>query len=387
MTSRLMKCALWLLLWPIQLMAATTTAWIGTYTADDSHHNTGSSGIYSVQWNSDSGTLSALHVAGKTSNPSFLALHPNGRYLYAVNEDSATVGTDRITAFSIGDPGSAQPLKELGLVSSQGVSPCHLIVDSTGKWLFVANYTSGTIAVYPVGADGRLGQAHQTIQQRGSGPVNGHQESAHAHEVVQSPDGRFLLVADLGADRVFVYRFDVATGTLSPNDPPAAVLPAGYGPRHMVFSRDTKRVYVLTELKSAVVTLRWNPQLGTLTQVALTPALPAGTTGEQSGAEIALHPNGEFLYASSRGDSNTITAFHIGHDGVPVVTGNVPSGGREPRYFGIDPSGRFVIAANQLTGDLFTFRIDPASGALSRVGDRFPVPAPVHVLFAPPRGH
>jgi 6-phosphogluconolactonase len=379
-----MKFAPWLLLWPIPLMAATTTGWIGTYTSDEGH-TTGSSGIYSFHWDTGNGHLSEIRLAGKTSNPSFLALHPNGRYLYAVNEDSATAGTDRITAFSIGAP--AQPLQELGSVSSQGVSPCHLVVDSTGKWLFVANYTSGTIAVYPIGADGRLGQAHQTIQQRGSGPVTGHQESAHAHEVVQSPDGRFLLVTDLGADKVFVYRFDVASGTLSPNNPAASVLPAGYGPRHMVFSKDAKLAYVLTELKSAVVTLRWNSQLGTLTQVALTPALPTGTKGEQSGAEIALHPNGQFLYTSSRGDSNTITIFRIGPDGVPVVTGNVPSGGREPRYFGLDPSGKFVIAANQVTNDLFTFRIDPTSGALSRIGDRVPVPAPVHLLFAPSQSH
>jgi len=155
----------------------------------------------------------------------------------------------------------------------------------------------------------------------------------------------------------------------------------------MVFSRDANLAYVLTELKAAVVTLLWNSQLGTLTQVALTPALPAGTTGEQSGAEIALHPNGMFLYTSSRGDSNTITVFRIGHDGVPVVAGNVASGGRAPRFIGIDPCGKFVIAANQTTGDLFTFRIDPASGALTRLGDRLTVPAPVHVLFVPERGH
>ena len=196
-----------------------------------------------------------------------------------------------------------------------------------------------------------------------------------------SPDGRFLLSVDLGADRVFVYHFDVAEGTLSPNDPPASVLPAGYGPRHMVFSRDAKLAYVLTELKAAVVTLRWNSQLGTLTQVALTLALPAGTTGEQSGAEIALHPNGNFLYTSSRGDSNTITVFRIGLDGVPVVAGHVPSGGRAPRFIGIDPSGKFLVAANRTTGDLFTFRIDPTSGALSRLGNRLTVPAPVHLLF------
>jgi len=381
-----MKFAPWLLMCPVSLMAATTTGWIGTYTADHGQ-STGSSGIYGFQWDTESGSLSGIRLAGKTSNPSFLALHPNGRFLYAVNEDSVATGTDRITAFSIGDSASAQPLKALGSVSSQGNDPCHLMVDSTGKWLFVANYTSGTIAVYPIGADGRLGEARQTIQQRGSGPVADRQQSAHAHEVVQSPDGRFLLAVDLGADKVFVYRFDVATGTLTPNDPAAAVLPAGYGPRHMVFTKDAKLAYVVTELKSAVVTMRWNSKLGTLTQVALTPALPAAATGEQSGAEIALHPNGKLLYTSSRGDSNTITVFRMGHDGVPVVAGNVPTGGREPRFCGIDPSGKFLIVANQKTGDLFTFRIDPASGALSRVGERLAVSAPVHVLFAPTQDH
>jgi 6-phosphogluconolactonase len=373
-------------MWPIQLMAATLTGWIGTYTTDEGR-STGSSGIYGFHWDTDSGRLSEIRLAGKTSNPSFLALHPNGRFLYAVNEDSVPAGTDQITAFAIGDPNSAEPLTALGSVSSQGRSPCHLAVDSSGKWLFVANYTSGTIAVYPIQADGRLGEARQTLQQQGSGPVADRQESAHAHEMVQSPDGRFLLAVDLGADKVFVYRFDPTIGKLTPNNPAAAILPAGYGPRHMVFSGDAKLAYVVTELKSAVVTMRWNTRLGTLTQVALTPALPTTATGEQSGAEISLHPSGKFLYTSTRGDSNTITAFRIGHDGVPIATGNVPTGGRTPRSFSIDPSGKFLIAANQSTGDLFTFRIDPASGALSRVSERLAVPAPVHVLFAPAPSH
>jgi 6-phosphogluconolactonase len=364
-------------------MGLLMTGWIGTYTTDHAI-STGSYGIYAFRWDTESGVLSGIRPAGATTNPSFLVLHPSGRFLYAVNENGAPSGTDRVTAFAVGDSASLEPLKPLGSVSSHGLAPCHLSIDTTGKWLFVANYGSGTIAVFPIEPDGRLGEATQTIQQKGSGPVTGRQQSAHAHEVVPSADGRFLLSVDLGADRIFVYRFDAATGTLRPNEPAEAVLPSGYGPRHMVFSKDARRVYVLTELTPAVVTLRWNAQRGVLSQLAVTSTLPSVDKGEKKGgAEIVLHPSGRFLYASNRGDSNTIAIFRIGLDGLPVPAGHVSSGGLQPRFFNIDPSGKFLITANQGSGDLFTFRIDPVSGALTRVGERVAIAAPVNFVFGP----
>lgn len=367
------------------LAAASMTGWIGTYTTSDGK-STGSSGIYAFQWDPQQGVMSGVHPVGTTTNPSFLALHPSGRFLYAVNEDASSSGTDHLTAFAVGDANSSGSLRAIGTVPSQGLAPCHLSIDASGRWLFVANYVSGTIGVYPIQSDGRLGEARQVIQQKGSGPVASRQEGAHAHEVVLSPDGRFLLSVDLGADRIFVYGFEATTGALTPSARQAVVLPAGYGPRHLVFSKDGRTIYVVTELTPAVITLRWNAQQGSLTQLGVLSTLPAADPVEDGGAEIVLHPNGKFLYASNRGRSNTIAIFRIDHEGLPVPAGHVPSNGTVPRFFSIDPSGKFLIAANQGSGDLFTFAIDPASGALTRVGSRVSVPAPVSFVFAPARG-
>lgn len=379
--------ALALLALPLQLRAAALGGWIGTYTTQETGVVTGSAGIYGFQWDSTTGSLHDVHAAASGTNPSFLALHPNGRFLYAVNEGGGSATSDGISAFAIGATGAAGPLSPLGSVSSMGKGPCHLMVDATGRWLFAANYGSGTIAVFPIQSDGRLGPARQTIQQHGSGPVPGRQQSAHAHEVVPSPDGRFLLAPDLGADRIFVYRFDAATGSLTPNDPAAGIVPPGYGPRHLVFSKDASLVYVVTELAARIMTMRWNAQSGVLTTIAETPALPADFTGTRSGAEIALHPNGKFLYSSNRGDSNTIAIFRLGTDGVPVPAGRVSSGGKTPRYFGIDPSGRFLIAGNQDSSTIAIFAIDPDTGGLRMQGDAMALPAPVDVLFARPSEH
>jgi 6-phosphogluconolactonase len=375
-----------LMMLPVGVFAAATSGWIGTYTVDEGV-KTGSVGIYSFQWDSDTGLVSAVRPVATAGNPSFLALHPNGRFLYAVNEHPAPGADGSVTAYAITNASSAEPLTTLGSVSSMGQGPCHLTVDSTGKWLFVANYGSGSIAVYPIQSDGHLGEASQTIQHHGSGPVKGRQETPHAHEVVQSPDGHFLLVPDLGSDKVFVYRFDAAAGKLSANDPAAAIFPAGYGPRHLVFSRDARFVYAITELSPSVVTLSWNAQQGSLTQLSVVSTLPADFNGVRSGAEIALHPSGKFLYASNRGDSNTIAIFQIDSHGIPVAHGRVPSGGKTPRYFGIDPSGKFLITANQSSGDLFIFRIDPATGELTRQGAAVAAPGAVDFAFATAGAH
>ena len=363
------------------LAAASMTGWIGTYTTSNGT-STGSPGIYAFQWDTQQGLMRGIHPVGTTSNPSFLALHPNGRFLYAVNEDGSSSGTDHITTFAVGDAQSPESLRAIGTVSSHGVGPCHLGIDAGGKWLFVANYDSGTIAVFPIQSDGRLGQARQVIQQKGSGPIAPNQESAHAHEVVLSPDERFLLSADLGADKIFVYGFEASTGALTPNAKQAVVLPAGYGPRHLVFSKDGRTIYVVTELTPAVVTFRWNAQQGSMTQLGATSTLPAADPAEHEGAEIALHPNGKFLYASNRGHSNTIAIFRIDHEGLPVPAGHVSTDGTTPRFFNIDPTGKFLIVANQGSGDLVTFAIDPSSGALTRVGPKVSVPAPVSFVFA-----
>jgi len=376
------RFVLCLLIFPVQLFGSSHSGWIGTYTSDGAKA-TGSRGIYSFEWDAKTGSLTEVRAVASTSNPTFLALHPNGRFLYAVNEDASASGTDRITAFAIDAARPSSALLEIGSVPSMGRAPCHLSIDAHGKWLFVANYITGSIAVYPIQADGRLAEAKQVIRQQGSGPVTGRQESAHAHEVIVSPDGRFLLAPDLGADSVFIYRFDSATGALAPNDPPAAKFLSGSGPRHLVFSKDGRFVYVITELVPAVVTLRWDRVRGSMTQISGSPTLLSPYDGHQGAAEIALHPNGKFLYASNRGGNNTITAFRLGHDGIPTQMDRVSSGGSIPRYFGIDPSGRFLIVANQGTGELVTFGIDAATGSLARRGTAVTVPAPADFLFVP----
>jgi 6-phosphogluconolactonase len=386
LSGALALCVITWLGLPGPLFAASATGWFGTYTID-AGASTGSRGIYSFQWDSDTASFSAIQPVADAINPSFLALHPNGRFLYAVNEEVSSTEPGHVTAYAIGAAGAAEPLKSLDSVSSMGQSPCHLSVDTTGHWLFVANYTNGIIALYPIRADGSLGEAVQSIQQQGSGPIADRQRGAHAHEVVQSPDGRFLLVPDLGADRIFIYRFDAAAGKLSPNEPAAVSFPGGYGPRHLVFSSDGHLVYAISELNPAITTLRWNARRGSLARLAAISTLPRGFTGQRSAAEIALSPNGRFLYASNRGDSNTIAIFRIGPTGLPVPAGRVPSGGVTPRYFGVDPSGQFLITANQGSGDLFVFRIDPASGALKREGAAVKLPGPVDIVFASaPRG-
>ncbi len=375
----------WASLVPLVLRAAELNGWIGTYT-ERGGASTGSGGIYGFQWDTASGSLHALHAVAPTINPSFLTQHPNGRFLYAVSEGGGSAASDVLNAFAIDDANPSGALRALGSVPSMGKGPCFVSVEPGGHWLFAANYQSGSIAVFPILADGRLAPAAQMIQQQGSGPVAGRQQGPHAHEVVLSPDGRFLLAADLGADRIFVYRFDASTGTLRPNDPPAAVLPSGYGPRHFVFSRDAQKLYVVTELAARLVSFRWNAQAGVLTPLAETSTLPADFAGERSGAEIALHPDGRSLYTSNRGDSNTIAIFRIGADGIPVPAGRVSSGGKTPRYIGIDPSGHYLIAANQDSSGVAVFRIDPATGGLTAQGDAVAVPAPVDVVFARPRG-
>ena len=361
-------------------IAAAGTLWVGTYTTD-AGRETGSIGIYSLEWDARTGRLGPPQPAAATSSPSFLAADAAGRHLYAVNEDAAA--EDRVSAFSV-DPARPGALLFQDSVASGGSAPCHLRVDRTGRWLFVANYLSGTLAVLPIHADGALGEPQEVVQQSGSGPETSRQQSAHAHEVLQSDDGRFVLSIDLGADRVFVYRFDDTTGHLAPADAGPARLPSGYGPRHAVFSRDQRSLYVLTELVPAIVSFRWDPASGSLAQRAVTPLLPGAFPRAGSGAEIVLSADGRTLYASNRGDTHTISSFRIDADGLPHRMGVVPSGGTKPRFIGLDPGGHFLVAAHQDSGDLRVHRVDPVTGRLRLLPQRVALPGAVMVLFGAP---
>jgi 6-phosphogluconolactonase len=343
--------------------AADYTVFVGTYTRTPE-----SKGIYSLHFDSATGHLTSPSLAVETSNPSFLATR--GKYLYAVNENQ----NGSVSAFAI----DGARLTLINSVPARGSTTAHLAFDRTGKWLFVANYGNGTVAVFPIHDDGSLGEASSVVQQTGSSVNQQRQAGPHAHVVVPSPDNHFLLVADLGADKVFIHRFDASKGSLT--EAGAATLPPGSGPRHLAFTPNGRFVYVASELAATVTAFRWDasgPKLDPLGSLSM---LPADYTGTKSAAEIVVHPSGRFVYASNRGH-DSIAMFRIGSDGKLTALGQVPTEGKTPRNFAIDPSGNFLLAANQDSGSIVVFRIDSKTGLLKPTGDRVPVPSPVCIIF------
>jgi 6-phosphogluconolactonase len=358
--------------------ASVTRVYVGTYTGGSGR------GIYLLDFDRSTGRwASEPTLAAGSTNPSFLALHPSGRFLYAVNELQAFQGkpTGALSAFAV--DGSTGRLTLLNEQASEGLDPCHLVVDAAGRNVLAANYTSGTVAVLPLSADGRLQRASAVRRVTGSGPVRGRQEGPHAHHVTIDASGRFALWADLGSDRVRVDRFDGQAGRLEPNDPDGAAIEAGSGPRHLAWHPSGRVLYVLNELTSTVSALRFDAARGGLAVFQTASARAAGASAANDSAEIVVAPDGRFLYASNRGDDD-IAVFAI--DGVTsglAPVGHVSTGGRTPRSFAIDPSGRWLIAANQRSNSLVVFRLDPATGLPAAVGAPIEVPEPVCVLFAP----
>ena len=346
-------------------------AYIGTYTRQNSK------GIYAWRFQPSTGKLTSIGLAGETSNPSFLAVHPNQKFLYAVNEN----GQGTVTAFSI-DPATGN-LTMLNQVSSHGNGPCHVALDKSGKWLFIANYGSGSIAAYPVGADGKLGEASATVQHKGSSVVPSRQRGPHAHSANLSPDGKFLLVTDLGLDQVLTYKLDPGKGSLDPGDPPFTKTAPGVGPRHLAFHPNGKFAYVCNEIVSTVTAFGYNAANGSLQELQSVSLLPKDVTvANNSAAEIAVHPNGRFLYASNRGH-NSVAVFAIdAAKGTLTLIDNTSTEGKTPRNFAIDPTGGYLFAANQDAGGVVVFRIDQKTGKLSATGEKLDAPFPVCVVFA-----
>jgi 6-phosphogluconolactonase len=353
--------------------------YIGTYTRAPSK------GVYGYRFRSATGEITPIGTAGlaaETENPSFLAVHPNQRFLYAVNELSRYEGRDAgsVSAFSIDRATGALTL--LNRVSSRGADPCHLSIDRSGKWLFAANYSGGSVAAFPVHDDGTLGEASAFVQHAGASVNRERQSGPHAHAAVVSPDNRFVLAADLGLDRVVTYRLDPAAGGLAPSEPAFAPIAPGSGPRHLAFRPDGAFVYVLNEMLSAVAAFRYDAARGTLAELQTVSTLPEGFTGDNSGAEIVMHPGARFLYASNRGH-DSIAIFRIdAAKGTLAPVDRVSTRGKTPRSFAIDPSGRFLVAANQGSGTLVTFRIDQETGGLMPTGATVEVPSPVSVVFS-----
>ncbi len=349
---------------------------VGTYTGK------GSQGIYSYRFDPATGTATPLGLAAESPNPSFLVADPQGRFLYAVNEVNNFNGkpTGGVSGYAIDR--ETGKLKLLNQVSSLGAGPAHISLDRTGRYVLIANYDAGSVAVYPILKDGKLGANSAFQQQAGSSANKDRQEGPHAHSIVASHDDRFVLAADLGADKVFIYRFDNKNGKLSPNDPAFATVAPGSGPRHMAFGNSGKYLYLANELTGSVTVFAYDPQSGTLSAKQTVSALPDKFHGENTEAEIAVDAAGKFLYVSNRGDeTNNITVFRISaSDGTLQFVQRVPSGGKAPRNFAIDPTGYWLLAANQDSNDIQIFRVDQEIGQLSPTSKISGIVAPVCVI-------
>ena len=344
-----------------------------------------SKGIYAYRFQPATGEVTPLGDAGlvaETENPSFLAVHPNQRFLYAVNEVSRYEGTaaGSVSAFSVNLETGALTL--LNRVSSRGGSPCHLELDRSGQWLFVANYGGGSVAAFPVQADGKLGESSAFFQHEGKSVNAARQSGPHGHATVVSPDNKFMLAADLGLDKILTYRIDAARGGLAPADPPFSAIKPGSGPRHLAFRPDGKFAYVLNEMLSSVGAYAYDANRGSLAELQTVSTLPEGFSADNSGAEIMTHPTGKFLYTSNRGH-DSIAIFRVdAARGTLTPAGHVPTQGKTPRGFGIDPSGRFLVAGNQNSGTVVIFRIDEQTGGLTPTGTTLQVGSPVNVVFS-----
>lgn len=360
---------------PLAAAPKELTVYLGTYTRG------ASKGIYTARLNTETGALTAPNLAAESTNPSFLALHPGGRFLYAANEVPEFAGekSGSVSAFAI-DP-RTRALTPLNQQSSRGAGPCHLVVDKAGRNVLVANYSGGTVTVLPIGRDGRLAPASASRQHTGSSVNPRRQQEPHAHSINLDPANRFAFAADLGADKVFIYRFDSRKGTLAPNDPTHVALAPGAGPRHFAFRPDGRFAYVINELLSTATVFSYDARRSALMEAQTVPTLPAEFTGNSTTAEIVVHPSGKFVYGSNRGhDSITVFAADRGTGRLSLVE-HEPTQGKTPRNFAIEPSGRFLLAANQASDSVVVFRIDPATGALAPTGHSISVPSPVCVRF------
>lgn len=351
--------------------------YVGTYTEEGSK----SKGIYAYRYDAKTGQITPLGVAAETVNPSWVTLHPTGRFLYAVNELRNFQGANSggVSAFALDR--SSGKLTFLNEVPTRGADPCYVTVDKTGKYVLVANYTGGSIAVFPVLPDGKLGDATAFVQHSGHGTNPARQEGPHAHSIDLSPNNRFAMVDDLGLDELLVYKFDSSRGTLTANDPAFAKVDAGAGPRHYVLHPNGSFAYVVDEMGSSVTVFSADLAAGTFHSLQTISTLPKGFGGENDDAEIRVHPSGKFLYASNRGH-DSIAVFAIDSaKGTLTPVEYTSTQGKTPRSFEIDPTGTLLFAANQKSDNIVAFRIDGKTGKLTATGQVIDVPSPVCVKF------
>lgn len=349
---------------------------VGTYTGGPSK------GIYAYEFSAKGGSLKPLGLAAETPSPSFLAIHPNKKFLFAANEIGNYQGKSAgsITSFKI-DPDKGT-LAKINEASSGGAAPCHLVVDKSGNYLLAANYSGGSVISLPIDPAGQLGSKIDLIQHTGSSVNKQRQSEPHAHSINIDPNNQFALAADLGLDKILVYKFDSRNGALKPNDPPFAATPAGGGPRHLAFHPDGNSLFVNNEMLSSVTSFGYTQKTGVLQQKQTISTLPGDWKGNNSTAEIQVHPSGKFVYCSNRGH-NSIAVFSLDSEGKLSLVENESTRGKTPRNFGIDPTGHWLIAANQDSDTLAIFRIIASTGALEPLGDTVSAPKPVCVKFLP----
>lgn len=350
--------------------------YLGTYTGGESR------GIYRCRMNSVSGRLGTPEVAAEMENPTFLALHPSSRYLYAVNEvesDGERLG-GTVSAFARDlATGSLTPLNRR---PSGGSGPCHLNVDKTGRCLVVANYVSGSVSALRIEEDGRLGATSAFFQHEGSSIDPNRQRGPHAHSVNFSPDNRYVFVCDLGLDRVFVYRFDSRNGSMAAAEPPSVAVAPGAGPRHFTFHPSGRFAYVINELDSTVTVFRYDVEEGSLNEERTVSTLPDCFDGESTTAEVLVSSDGRFLYGSNRGHDSIVIFALDEVTGRPLLVEHQETLGETPRNFAFEPSGKWLLAANQNTHSVVIFRVVQATGRLIPAGQVLEIPEPVCVRFA-----
>ena len=353
--------------------------YFGTYTGKSSK------GIYRSELDLATGKLSPPVLAGEAASPSFLAIAPNQKFLYAVGELNDVDGKKggAVNAFAI--DAATGDLKLLNQQSSVGGGPCHISVDRTGKTALVANYGGGSTVVLPIHADGKLGEASSFVQHKGYDAVKDRALTPHAHSINVDAGNRFAFVADLGLDKVLVYKLDADKGTITANDPPAASVEKGSGPRHFAFHPSGKYAYVINESLLTVTAFQYDADKGVLTPHQTITTLPEGVTDRKgmSTAEVQVHPSGKFLYGSNRGH-HSIAIFSIDSaTGKLTAVGHQGQGIKTPRNFGIDPTGNYLLVANQDGDSVIVFRIHQSTGQLEPTGSTIAVSSPVCVKFLP----
>ncbi|MEM1507530.1 MAG: lactonase family protein [Candidatus Bathyarchaeia archaeon] len=352
-------------------------AYVGTYTSKDGGE------IYIYRMNPDSGALELVEKVKTLPNPSFLAVDSKHQNLYAVNEIMDFLGerAGAVSAFSI--DGKNGKIFFLNSKSSRGAGPCHISLDVSDRYIFVANYAGGSVCMLPRNQDGSLGDAASFVQHKGSSINPERQEGPHPHSVVIDPANRHAYVPDLGLDKIIIYELDLEKGKLKQGDQPWVSTKPGSGPRHFTFHPNGRFAYLVNELDSTVVAYAYNERDGSLREIQVESTLPSDFKGENYAADIHASPSGKFLYASNRGH-DSLAVFRVdGENGFIETVGHVHTQGRWPRNFAIDPYGTFILVANQYSDSIVSFRVDDKTGMPKPTGHVAHVPAPACVKIVP----